>query len=297
MAGDRRAHSVTSMKATRTMPQRRGEQGGLTIEQVGIGAVVVALVASLIGTGLGGLGATVGDKLQTLVCQVAGQGCGGGGAPAGDVPAGPAPGQDGGEGAPVAGPDGGPGGEQPAGGQGQPDIIPLDNVQLAAAEATGIQTFAQQGGGGGGGGNQGSQEERLPRGGSHPFEPKKGQRLSEPVQCDPGGGGCLPRRKATVNRERDGSFVDKHGNRWQWDPVKGEWDVQHKDGTHTNVSPDGEVTHGPNNFPNKSRTEREGGDTAKVVVGGVTIGGALWWAAKLLSPACGPLAPACAVVL
>lgn len=289
------------MKATNNMPQRRGEQGGLTIEQLGVGAVVVTLVASLIGTGLvTGAGASVADGIQTFICQVAGQGCGGVGGPDGQVPGGPGPAQDGGEGAPVAGPDAAPEGGQPAGDQGQPDVIPLDNVQLAAAETTGIQTFAAQndggGGGGGGGGSAGSQESRLPRRGPHTFQPKKGQRLSQPEQCDPGGGGCLPARKGNVSRESDGSFVDKRGNRWQWDPVKGEWDVQHKDGTHTNISPDGEVTHGPDNFPNKERTEG-GGDTAKVVVGGVAIGGALWWAAKLLSPACGPLAPACAVVL
>ncbi len=27
------------------------------------------------------------------------------------------------------------------------------------------------------------------------------------------------------------------------------WDVQHLDGRHTNVGPDGEVHHGPDNFP------------------------------------------------
>jgi hypothetical protein len=33
------------------------------------------------------------------------------------------------------------------------------------------------------------------------------------------------------------------------------------------------------------------------VTGAIAGGGAAWWAAKLLSPACGPLAPACAVAL
>jgi RHS repeat-associated protein len=42
---------------------------------------------------------------------------------------------------------------------------------------------------------------------------------------------------------------DKFGNRWVWDNNKNEWDVQHPNGTHTNVDPDGEKTHGPDNFP------------------------------------------------
>jgi RHS repeat-associated protein len=54
-------------------------------------------------------------------------------------------------------------------------------------------------------------------------------------------------------------FIDRHGNRWEW--AKGgesgphggpHWDVQHKDGTHTNVAPNGNVI-GTDNFPNKRK--------------------------------------------
>jgi hypothetical protein len=60
--------------------------------------------------------------------------------------------------------------------------------------------------------------------------PKKGQNLSQP---------------GSISRE-SGSPVDRYGNVWQWDPIKGEWDVQ-TGKKHTNVGPDGEITHGPNN--------------------------------------------------
>ena len=79
---------------------------------------------------------------------------------------------------------------------------------------------------GGGGGLIG----RLPTGGSFPFQPKKGQSLNNP---------------RSISRE-NGNPVDKYGNEWVWDPIKGEWDVQ-TGSKHTNVGPDGEITHGPNN--------------------------------------------------
>jgi Domain of unknown function (DUF6531) len=63
-----------------------------------------------------------------------------------------------------------------------------------------------------------------------------------------------PRSKGgDIPRDRQGGFVDRGGNSWRWDGKKGEWDVQHPDGSHTNVGPDGKVTHGPNNFPKGSR--------------------------------------------
>jgi hypothetical protein len=52
-------------------------------------------------------------------------------------------------------------------------------------------------------------------------------------------------------------YVDEHGNVWEWarDQHGGpHWDVQHPDGTHTNVGPNGEVI-GPDNFPNKPSPE------------------------------------------
>jgi hypothetical protein len=46
-------------------------------------------------------------------------------------------------------------------------------------------------------------------------------------------------------------------NQWVKDPQREEWDVQHPSGSHTNVSENGEVTHGADNFPgSKSITPR-----------------------------------------
>ena len=89
------------------------------------------------------------------------------------------------------------------------------------------------------------------------------------------------------------------------------WDVQHPDGSHTNVFPDGNVV-GEDNFPNKSRggsdsdTDQSGntsnstsvdpGTVAGGVAGGLAAGGLIWWLGKLASPVCGPAAPVCAVV-
>jgi len=69
---------------------------------------------------------------------------------------------------------------------------------------------------------------RLPRSGGFPFEPKRGQSLDNPGSIT----------------KKDGMPEDKHGDQWRWDPIKGEFDVQHKNGTHTNIGPDGNVTHG-----------------------------------------------------
>ena len=33
-----------------------------------------------------------------------------------------------------------------------------------------------------------------------------------------------------------------------WDPVRGHWDVEHPDNSHTNVKPNGDVEHGDDNF-------------------------------------------------
>jgi hypothetical protein len=107
---------------------------------------------------------------------------------------------------------------------------------------------------------------------------------------------------------RGGGFKDAYGNVWKWDPsghAGPHWDVQHPDGSHTNVAPDGTVIGGKDNFPNKAPSDNagggdNGGDTAKKAAGGAAIiGGAgaiIWWGAKILSPACGPLAPVCAIV-
>jgi hypothetical protein len=110
-------------------------------------------------------------------------------------------------------------------------------------------------------------------------------------------------------------YEDADGNIWIWNPAGSptthggpHWDVEHKDGSHTNVNPDGSIR-GLDNFLNRSRGSGEGsgndgdaGDnnTAKIVGGaaaGVGVGAIIWCGAKLLSPACGPFTPACAVVL
>ncbi|MGH3319767.1 MAG: hypothetical protein ACRDN9_06215 [Streptosporangiaceae bacterium] len=132
----------------------------------------------------------------------------------------------------------------------------------------------------------GNQAGRLPRAGERPYEPPKGTHgIPQRIR---GGGG----------------FKDRYGNRWKWDPIKGEWDVTHRDKSHTNIGPDGKITHGPDNFPNRSRGGSNGGEgnnAARAVavkagagVGLVTI---LWYAGKLLSPACGPAFGICAVAL
>jgi len=123
---------------------------------------------------------------------------------------------------------------------------------------------------------------RLPTGGSFPFEPRKGQRLSDP---------------RSISRQ-SGNPVDKYGDEWQWDPVKGEWDVQ-TGKEHTNVGQDGEVTHGPNNTGRQPKPPADdGSDTAKSVAvgaGAVGAGALLWWLGKLASPVCGPAVLVCAV--
>ena len=73
-------------------------------------------------------------------------------------------------------------------------------------------------------------EDNLPQGGDKPFKPKKQK------------GGKIP-------RDRQGRFIDRQDNKWEWDPIKREWDVQHRNGRHTNIGPDGRITHGPDNFP------------------------------------------------
>jgi hypothetical protein len=120
----------------------------------------------------------------------------------------------------------------------------------------------------------------------------------------------VPPKKAhgKPQRVRGGGFEDANGNVWKWDPsghAGPHWDVEHPDGSHTNVSPEGQVI-GPDNFPNKAPTGSGGdsgggdsGDTVKKAAGGAAViggtGAIIWWGLKILSPACGPLAPACAI--
>jgi hypothetical protein len=73
---------------------------------------------------------------------------------------------------------------------------------------------------------------QLPTSGKHPYQPpkRKGNAIVVKVQ---------------------GGYLDKYGNVWEWarDQHAGpHWDVQHPDGTHTNVYPDGEVYQGRDYF-------------------------------------------------
>jgi hypothetical protein len=141
------------------------------------------------------------------------------------------------------------------------------------------------------------QAANLPQGGSRPYvPPKKSHGKPHRVRGDRGTG-----------------YEDVDGNVWVWDPrghAGPHWDVQHPDGSHTNVYPDGEIHQGADNFPNKPRGNSSsgsgddggGGDdhTAEIVGGGAAViggGGLLWWLGKAASPACGPAVLVCAVVL
>jgi Bacterial toxin 37 len=73
---------------------------------------------------------------------------------------------------------------------------------------------------------------QLPVQGAHPYVP-------------PNVAGAPPFVRAPA-----GGYLDANGNVWEWarDPHGGpHWDVQHADGTHTNVFPDGTIL-GPDNF-------------------------------------------------
>jgi hypothetical protein len=132
------------------------------------------------------------------------------------------------------------------------------------------------------------QAANLPRGGTRPYvPPKKSRGKPQRYRGDKGYG-----------------WIDKDGNVWKWRPDARppHWDVQHPDGSHTNVGPDGEIDHGPDRFPNRPRGDGGGGGddhTAEAVGaagGAAAIGGTLWWIGKAASPLCGPAAPVCVVV-
>lgn len=83
--------------------------------------------------------------------------------------------------------------------------------------------------------------DHLPTDGDRPYVPPRQAGSPEVVRWTRGGEG---------NRSV-GGFEDIHGNRWEWarDQHAGpHWDVQHPDGTHTNVYPDGMVHQGADNF-------------------------------------------------
>jgi hypothetical protein len=76
-----------------------------------------------------------------------------------------------------------------------------------------------------------------------------------PGQVVPGGRIYIPPKSGRGQPVRKGKgFVDAKGNVWEW--ARGgaqhggpHWDVQHPDGSHTNVAPNGKVI-GKDNFPN-----------------------------------------------
>src|SRR5437867_1747634 len=62
-----------------------------------------------------------------------------------------------------------------------------------------------------------------------------------------------PRRDWVRNPPRgpQAGYLDERGNEWvphRSPHAEFHWDVQHPDGTHANVTPDGEVHHGDDNF-------------------------------------------------
>lgn len=153
-----------------------------------------------------------------------------------------------------------------------------------AGAAAGGRGARAKGAAGNGAGNRGSLQSRLPTGGQRPYVPPK--KSHGKPQRVPGGG-----------------FEDADGNIWKWDKsghAGPHWDVEHPDRSHTNVAPDGTVI-GKDNFPNKApKGGDSAGSTAKKAAGGAAIlggtGAIIWWGAKILSPACGPFAPVCAIV-
>jgi Flp pilus assembly pilin Flp len=144
------------------------------------------------------------------------------------------------------------------------------------------------------------QAANLPRGGSRPYVPPKNSHGQ-------------PKKVPAGRRGGAKGYEDADGNIWVWNPPGSptahggpHWDVEHKDGSHTNVNPDGSIR-GEDNFPNKPRGNDDSGgssdnkdNTSKIVGGaaaGVGAGAIIWWGAKVLSPACGPLLPVCAIGL
>lgn len=76
----------------------------------------------------------------------------------------------------------------------------------------------------------------LPTGGDHPYVPPRRAGNPEVVRWSEGG---------------EGGFEDTYGNRWEWASEQHagpHWDVQHSNGAHTNVYPDGIVHQGKNKF-------------------------------------------------
>ncbi len=235
---------------------------------------ILLLVAVLVAAlGQLGLGGRIGGAIEEKICEIAGLGCSGPASSSASSTSAAAPGP-GSPAVPVSASAGGP--------------VPKPQPG-PAPQAPGWSWPP----------SAGSHADQLPTDGERPYSPgKKGR--GNPV------------------RGNRGTYVDEDGNAWEWarpgTQHGGEhWDVQHPDGSHTNVAPDGTVI-GDDNFPNRRRVPKPpppppppsddpnpGADTAKSVAegaGALAIAGTiLWWAGKAASPACGPFVIVCAVVL
>ncbi len=96
-----------------------------------------------------------------------------------------------------------------------------------------------------------------------------------PGTAVPGGRIYIPPKKGRgkpFSNPQGKGYVDDKGNIWEWaqDQHGGEhWDVQHPDGSHTNVAPNGKVI-GKDNFPNNDSLvpEKQGGKNSGGKPGG-----------------------------
>jgi hypothetical protein len=251
------------------MSRARSETGQTAAEYLGMLFVVAVIVSALVSGPL----PNIAGHMSHLVGCIA-RGC------AGDGPA---------TASAAATTTGGGGG----GGGSQPPVtavaaaVPTPNPQPGAVPTAPAAAWT-------------GQAANLPQGGDRPYVPPKSSRGQ-------------PKKVPTGSRGGAKGYEDADGNIWIWNPPGSptahggpHWDVEHKDGSHTNVNPDGSVR-GPDNFPNKPRGSDSGsggddsdGNTAEIVGGaaaGIGAGALIWWGGKLLSPACGPFVIVCAVVL
>jgi len=267
----------------------RSQRGQASIEWVGVAFVVVALAIGLSAAIPGVAGSTVG-AVQRAVCKLGGGSCGGGGT-AKPAPPGGAPTVTpvtavayNGKPTPTPGPTPTPTPSAPPTQNPQAAGVPTPNPQPQAPPPNPADWRWPA--------SAGTHADQLPTNGDRPYSPPKKGR-GNPVRGNRGG------------------YVDEDGNVWEWAKGGGQhggphWDVQHPDGSHTNVAPDGTII-GKDNFPNKRRQPKQpegnkddggGNNTAKAVgvaAGAAGTGALIWWLGKLASPVCGPFAPLCAI--
>lgn len=252
-------------------PRDRGERGQATAEWTGVLVVVALVIAGVVAAGIP---RQVAAGVQHGVRSVLG-GTLSGGTRSGNVPGGTPGSAPAASGSPqTAGTTPGPYYLAAAAGKPAPNPQPGPTPQWRWPSTAG------------------NHADQLPTGGQRPYLPPKSGR-GNPV------------------RAKGGGYVDQYGNRWEWAPPGQQhggphWDVQHPDGSHTNVAPDGTVI-GKDNFPNKSKAPTpppppsgsSDDNTAKAVAGAGAVaaaGGLAWWLGKLASPACGPAVVVCAIV-